>query len=436
MRDVEEGHSAAGVVGGESFVKLSYGQDDYLMPAYNAARVFAAALHLRFEEQRRLHPRLTGLSVFDVDKMMRLFYKVWEARPDLATRSGTSDLLRSLPVYPDYNDKHGHRVAFANVKARPQEQKYTPVLDVIAMFDRKGPPASRMLATVQGKDGYVMYVPQTTPTDLTREVNRGFLLQADIAFVQELSRVASSLTERQVIAVGRHEHPKRTEDSLVWELDRWREWTFAGLDALDAFCAENGRAPSDEVGQTLWQSWSFALECTKKAGVDLSPFPSDGPYYAEAYRMLSEKPIGPLFLETHLRRDQIWGDPRISTKGLAAYSAWACSTYLCGTLRPLRAFRDTRLASALGSVDDEEIERSRVHLRKIHGLLPAAAPAHFDVTWLSSISPDAQVQLPHANEVFDEGGYLSEFASTIRALISAITKKFITPRIDAGREEN
>jgi hypothetical protein len=415
-------------------VKLSYGQDEYLLSAYTAARVFAAALNLRFEEQRRVHQRLMGLSAFDVDKTMRLFYKLWEVRPDLPTRKGTADLLMSLPVYPDFNDKHGHRVAFANVKARPQEQKYTPVLDVIAMFDRKGPPASRMLATALDQNGYVVYVPQTTPTDLTREVNRGFLVQADIEFLHELSRVAAKLTERQIIAVGRHEHPEKTEDSLVWELDRWREWTFAGLDELEAVCASSGFGSLVSVGHKLWQSWSFALECTKKAGVDLTEFLSDGAYYAEAYRILSEKPIGPLFLDTHLRREQIWRDPRVGTKRLAAYAAWVCSTYLCGSLRPLASFRGTRLAGALGSVDVDEIERSRVHARKIHGLAADAAPAHFDINWLASITPGSPM-LHEAGDVIDEPGYLRDFSAAARAVISEITMKFITPQIDGDGEQ-
>lgn len=91
--------------------------------------VFGFVLRKRLEGLKGRHSNVVGLTEFDADKTMRLLDKVWEKRPN-KEQKGNSPRLADFPVNRDFNDKHGHRIAF------PGDKSPQPVLNVMHSFDK------------------------------------------------------------------------------------------------------------------------------------------------------------------------------------------------------------------------------------------------------------------------------------------------------------
>jgi hypothetical protein len=384
-------------------------------------------LRTRFEARGRGDTSFLGLTGFEADKLMRLFYKLWDVRPELKGRSGR--LIAHLPADPDFNDKHGHRVAFARI-VRPADSasNYTPVLSQFRSFDSSGPDAARMMDELRDRDGFPVYVPLTTPTDLTRLVRNGYLDEVDVAFVQAFGRSTERLSIDQIVAVGRHERPDATEQSLIWELRRWHEWMDAALLNADLLEVGDPLSSLDETALCAWQAWSFGLECIKKAGVDAYGFVSDQTYYRDGMLRLSEQSERAInsLLVVQMSRDAIWKDARIASKRLAAFAAWALSTYFAGSLRSMSAFSASRLANVFKSLQGDDIESARLCVMKLYQYELSDTPAVFEVSSLAT-KPAAGVALPSMAEITTTA--IGRLSATVRAATSRIYENLIAPHV-------
>jgi len=362
---------------------------------------------------------------------MRLFYKVWEKRPEVVKRSGR--LLSHIPAEPNYNDKHGHRLVYPTSALSAEfATKYVPVLDAFRVFDDHGPSAARMMSSVD-VGGFDALVPLTTPSDLARHIAGGYLHPDDIAFVQAFGRLTESLSENEVVAVGRHEGPEATLDSIIWELRRWRDWIFEAMEGIRAVSSVRNAATAASSAHSLWQAWSFALECIRKAGIDDCGFVSDSTYYKDALLRMSEARdsscVGLVGL-CHLSREVIWRDARIEKTRFAAYLAWTVSTYLGGILRQAHEWGATKLPGVFPSVSDEQVERARRNLRKIYRVESSDVPQRFTIEWLEKQEIEQEFRPPSVSDMASNARSLSELEMRVLRAIRAVVKSHVDPLLD------
>lgn len=420
---------------------VSFGRGHNLRLCYRSCLLLGFVLRKRFEGLRSRKGDVAGLSEIDVDKTMRLIDKLWEVRPG---KSGDPRQLIDLCVRRDYNDKHGHRIAFPIPHYAPGEDpgRLKPVLDVIKIFDAETSPAARIFSSREQKTewGTVRLLePQVSLSRLLPLHRAKVVSSEEMTFLEDVGQMCGYLEPDQVIAIGRHEDADGTRQSLLWEMYRWKESTLDALDTLQSFGTyAEAPAPAASASRKLWQSWSFALECKKKAGLLCEDkYGSDRRFYVEGLDYLQsdevtiERPVLDLLLSVQASGDEIWQDPLVSTLRFPAFCCWTFSSYCCGTLLKLDPFKGSEFARRTASVSAEDLQRAHWYLTKCVGVSREAQPAEFSLEWLERLenTPLVEIRLV-PEEVIGDSTKTADFVANAQEIAQWVIETCVEPAIE------
>lgn len=395
--------------------------------------VFGFVLRKRFEGLKGRNAYVVGLTEFDADKTMRLLDKVWEKRPD-KEQKGNNPRLADFPVNRDFNDKHGHRIAF------PGDKGLQPVLNVMRSFDKRSLVSAKTFTKheVEKQWGQIKLLePQVSAASLSPLIRNGLLDESDISFLEKFGEACGVLEEEEIIALGRHETAEGTRTSLLWELDRWHKATLEALSALTGH-VELDRGAADRAWVPIWQCWSFALECKRKAGLLLhdDPYGADRNTYANGFRKLRAA-IGhdeglKALDEAQRPPEKIWDNPLVSTLAFPAFCCWSFANYFAGTLRELDVFNTTPLRQRLSSVTREHIEKAFHNTRRFVRIPRSARPADFSLGWRDSVGPMSEGGLAvdiAPDSVWNRSATLTEFVDGARSVATWLADNYVLPDI-------
>lgn len=212
-------------------MKLRVNNTDYAKLCQASCQVFGFFLRKRFEVLKGKNKHFVGLSEIDADKTMRFLDKIWGNRlVNVNEETAKKYPLSYFPVERDFDDKHGHRIAFPSGKDTRVKLRegMKPVLNVMRAFNKRGLPSNATfvdygVSQLWGK--VKLIVPQVSAGALHSIIEKKYIHKFDITFLENLGAVCGELNEEEMIAIGRHENADSTRKSLVWELWRWSEWT-------------------------------------------------------------------------------------------------------------------------------------------------------------------------------------------------------------------
>ncbi len=417
-----------------------------------AAIVFGFFLRKRYEVLRKREGVCEGLTKFDADKSMRLLDKLWEHRRNKAPRERQGRMV-DFPVNRDFNDKHGHRIAYAAASepgtARPV--LFRPVLQVMQCFDEHSTLSGRLLTQVDQETlwGHVSVLrPEVSAAALMPLLECRALDNSDVFFLENLGEVCGELDDREVIAIGRHENAHATAESILWELRRWTEWAIDAFQALDGFIT-GSQTNTNFIAEALWQCWSFALEAKKKAAlVPDDVYGSDRRFYDSAEEKLCRAvTVSGMDAQTKeeilhsLKSAQrpgcdIWGDPRVTTLRFAAFSCWAFSSYMAGAIRDMTSFTETLLVRRLASLSKEEVRDAFRTVQRCVQVARCQRPADFSPQWLTTqsfVPCELATRLVRPDALWDGSSNLSEFVAPCKEAGTWLMNEHVEPEIQKLR---
>lgn len=419
-------------------VDLSFANKHYMHRCHTSCMVFGYVLRRRFERVKGLDSNVIGLVETDIDKTMRLLNKVWTERP-LREERAKAGLIADFPV-SDYDAKHGHRIAFIDKDKNPRS-----VLDTMHIFDKYAQTATAILSvhSVEKAWGRInLYEPQVHAADLLPLIRRRVLDESDIRFLENFGDACGKLREQEIIAVGRHETAEATRQSLLWEFTRWHDWMDDALNALFEFLKSNNKNTRDRAAINIWQCWSFALECKKKAGILTGDiYGSDVVFYKDGLQALKEAMIelnlDPSLLRGHQPFEGIWRDSGVQSLGFPAFGIWSFTNYFAGTLRSLDAFKSTLLGQRVSSITREETEKAFYDSQRFVWVPPDSRPLKFSESWWRSLEvrPKKDFDLIAPTIVWESPENLAKFLSSARSTVDWLTKTYIIPDIGSLREQ-
>lgn len=373
---------------------LSYGREDLMLACYDSCLILAFALRKRFEGVRGRDRKVVGLSEFDVDKTFRLCDKLWEKRPD-RDRRRKDRLMIDLCVKRDFNDKHGHRIAFPITRKegdRTSAPQPLPVLTFIELIDKNLRPHTKIFTLHERATGWgapLFFIePQVDVARLTSLIKKGLIDEDDISMLTNFGDASSILDEREIVSLGRHESAQSTRLSLLWELKRWKKCT------SDAFATLSGIVEIDDeknefASSQLWECWSFARECILKAGVlPNDPFWSDRLAYEAALQKLkdpksrTDQKILNLILSAQDSPEDIWDNILVSSLGFSAFCTLLFANYFVGTLFKCGGLKNTLSARRISSIEEQDIKDAFEKLKQYVNVTKEDRPQKFNVDWI------------------------------------------------------
>lgn len=438
---------------------LEFSRDRYMSRCRDSCTIFGYVLRKRFQRLKKEDPAIVGLSEFDVDKTMRFLAKIWRQRSEeiILGSGGThkpSNRIDAFPVEPNYNDKHGHRLAFPPAGETPNgpTRDLKPVLTVIQAFDSKVPDSEKILITKQIDEPWGIierFVPQISSTSLIPLVQSGRIDESDIEFLTRLGDVFGVLTEWEIQAIGRHESAEWTQDSLLEEFARWYWFSTEALRQL-----KTGEDPRG-AARLLWQCWSFALECIRKAGLplvymsgkDANRYTGDNELYELALEKVKTELRETEALDNREREisnrithfidkvqppsNQIWLDPRVSVLGFPAFCCWTFATFLSGTLKELNIFARTILPSRLSSVTPSDVDSASENILRLSNLPPNSQPKIFTLGWWEQQKPalNQAIPIPSRDDLQQNPAVLADFVSSAELMLNSLWDNFMANHI-------
>ncbi len=400
----------------------------------DACTLLGYALRRRFERVKSRNSRIIGLSEFDADKTIRLLVKFWPYR-----RASVKALpLPVLPVKLDFPDKHGLRPAFALADAANQKEHYIPVLKEMEVLNHVGLQKHRFFREFEIDEvwGKVQRLqPICSSSEIAILMKKGLIDKEDVDFLDAFSDLCGELEEAEIVAIGRHEKPESTRDSILWEMDKWRDWMGVAINRISS----NGID-----GDAAWRAWSFARECVKKASIRhgrlTEGVAGDSELYDDARAMLLSKGKGTSIRDIIERvqplSNVIWGNSNVSLLGFNAYFIWALTTYFSGTLSKLSALKDTEISRRLQSVTPDLVKFAAEQLSFLLrlGVRPGDRPEHFSEDWLLRQNPAQNAASPPApppcSAVWDGLCSLETFRDSVRAITVFTVETYVTPEFE------
>ena len=331
-----------------------------------AETLFACAVHQR---AKHLKPRRgsargaakKGVSEFDADKTIRLFSKLWAARELTASEARR---LGDLPV-TDLDDKHGRRVAF-NTVLHDGQDRWDPkterpsVLDHIISDDQRVAPHLRLLSVDEQRHSWGVtrrITSRTANTHLIRLARQRYIVDSDVAFTEHFGEITGSLSEAEIIALGRHESPEATRDSILFEFKRWVWWAELFIKELASSEVLENKERARRGSYTAWQCWSFAREAQTKVLKERTDYRNA---FERFVRLARGTPLHAPFISKQLSESDIWDDTSVAVLCAPAHYCWEASNYIYGTLSHCEAFRQHK---AVASATLERAEQARQRLR-------------------------------------------------------------------------
>jgi len=417
-----------------------------MMRCYYSSLIFAYALRKRFEALKNREPSLLGLGEIDADKSMRLLDKLWEKRPDLNTEKNGGSILQ-LGVERDFNDKHGHRIAFPMTGPLSIDgvAGAKPVLEAIGALDDVLSPSAKIFARRTKRESWgeiTVLEPQVDAANLTFLIREGLLTRSDMAFLEHFGHACANLSEREMIALGRHETAEGTYISLQWELDRWRQW-IADAFAVLTSAAEIGEKEATRASFALWQCWSFARESIIKSGVlGSDAFLSDQKAYADALHKLHSPSSGTdpsilmLLGGVQSSPNQIWSDPRVDSLKFPAFCCWSFSCYFIGTLARSSTLQGVPLFSRLSSLGKKEILDAFFRVRQCMNVKREMFPRYFSTEWLDNVCSELPGEVNadlNPENVWNGSKDLVTFIRGAQAVVNWIIENYVVPNMTQSR---
>jgi hypothetical protein len=397
-----------------------------------AARlIFGFVMRQRLERLRQSDSVL-GLGEIDADKTMRLLDKLWAKRADQRSKYKEGPLYY-LPVDPDLNAKHGHRVGFVTSGSIDECQ---PVLDIMLRFDEGVSPTARILSVHQMETEWGelrVFEPQVSAAKLIPLVNQQLIDQDDIEFLEKAGQSFGSLEPDEIIALGRHESGHKSQNAILWELDRWVRSTARALSSLKLLTSGATNDEYRQCANDVWSSVSFAYECLKKAGISGDVYDSDRHHYQKALEKMRRSASSDLLLlinDTQPAADSIWESAEVRDVKLAAFAAWVFSVYLFG-LRRLTAFAGSEITRRFKKVSDDRLREADTELRILLTMDADWQPASFARATFMNAPRGSLLVEPAALPA--DGASLEAFARAIEPVFDEIVRRFVQPKLDDWR---
>jgi hypothetical protein len=398
---------------------MNWNTNDYTLQTEASCLIFAFALRNRLDRIRsRSTTSISGLDEFDADKTLRFLDKLWAAR-DVTARPTK---LLHFPVI-DIDDKHGHRIAFAG-RDRQQGGKKKSVLDSMIAFDRQCQPASRTLKLHRQDYDWgtaQLIEPQITGSDLARLYRSDFLGDRDARFLELFGSACGMLEEPEIIAIGRHESPEATRNSLLWEFSRWLEWAQTCIEMLSQASVEDQHK---KLADAVWQCWSFARECKLKAREERSSYEVAYQKFSQEVRDFEE--ISSAFHKAQNTADVIWDSHHVTPLAFPAYYCSAFAIYMAGCLSHLEGFADSFRRP---SITEEDTELAFSRLQYFNSVDPANRPMNFDPNhcdWRPSESGPADTwYLIQPRELWNGTEQFERFLNCVTKMLDYIHRTYL-----------
>ncbi len=411
-------------------MNLSLGRTDYVSRCHEAGKVLGYALRKRYEIQHKANPDMLGLTVFDADKTMRLCDKLWEKHHEVKVAK-TGEAIYPLCIDRDYNDKHGQRVAFP-IPLHP-EGDAVPVLEFIENFDKVEMPPNRIFSyELECKPwGNITYlVPQIGTAEMA-QLKTISIDKADFSFLDAFGSVAGQLTEREIIAIGRHETPGSTRDSLQFEFNQWLEC----CSKLLKFLAKPDCNPNQTMF-LLWQLVSYAYECYLKSGVPPlttveGVHPSDRFEYESGYGKINSSIdknyvyISNLFRDSHSTATEIWDNVLVSEFRFPSFCCFSLGRYLFGALKHISPFVDTKNAKRL-DLNEKTVLTAFKHTQKCISISYEDTHREVSDSWLTSVAnvPLAE-KMPYPNTLRQGSCSIEQFIDVLMEVIVHVNEQYV-----------
>lgn len=420
-------------------LNLSENRKNHMIRCYHCCEALTYVLRERFNYIRSHDKNFKGLSEIDADKTMRFCYK-------LCTAPGTENKIKSFSLNPDFNDKHGNRVAFAlpSPFGVGEEKRFKPLLYEIEVFDQDCPSSRRLLLPHKidsAWGGFDVFEPQVDAARLLPLINKGLLAEDDIRLLGQIGRSCGILDEREMIALGRHENAGKTLESILWEIRRWNEWTSESFERLDEFL-QSGSYGIDYVSKLLWNSWSYSRECAIKSGVLEGEFLSDRSSYISGIKKLRDPsyatPSSILSLVNSVQRDEkrIWDDARISVLGFTCFCCWSFSNYFIGTLFYADPFNRSSHASRLSSVTTSDVMKNHQYVSKCVTVVQDQRPTKFSIAALNGSATELRAgftKIPSPSELWGKQIKIERFVSDAKKVWNWIKQNVVDPDLESSK---
>jgi hypothetical protein len=414
---------------------MNLNTEDYPVCCGASLVVFGYALRQRFEHVRHRHPKnFLGLNPIESDKTIRLLDKVWSGRDQTSRKAK----LFNFPV-TDVNDKHGRRITFASILdggTDPfiSDSRVDSVLDVMLKMDSLTTEAAKFFKLHKETHPWGQFdllEPLVTGLDVARLEGQGFLRVEDIRFLDNFSRIAGALSQDQVIAIGRHETPENTRESVLYEFSRWTFWTAQCLELLSRMSSSDPGL-SNRLASSIWQCWSFARQCTLKVSEERPAYEDGFNGFSQNAQEIGHDELLRSFKQAQRDPNEIWDNYQVTTLAFPSYYCWEFATYLAGSLQGIESFSKT-LHRPFVDADQTQIAYRR--LKHFNSLEAGARPMHFSPDhrdWEATGSRTAQ-ELVFPPDLWSGVANMKTFVSALQETFEHIKTAYLDDDLRKSR---
>jgi hypothetical protein len=249
--------------------------------------------------------------------------------------------------------------------------------------------------------------------------------------LDNFGRVAGALSQDQVIAVGRHETPENTRESVLYEFGRWIFWTSQCLELLSRIPTSDAGLPN-QLAYSIWQCWSFARQCTLKVFEERKAYEDGFSGFSQNAQEIGNDELLLSFSTAQREPNEIWDNYQVTTLALPSYYCWEFANYLAGSLQGLDSFG---MSLHRPSVDADRTQIACLRLKHLNSLEPGARPMHFnpDQTDWGATGPRTAQELVFPPDLWSGAANVKAFGSALQDTFEHIKKAYLEDDLRKSR---